>query len=444
MEFLKYIKDNTLLVVPNTLKQKVLEKLDVLNHFVNVKIMSMDELKRKIYFNYDLDAIIYLMNQYKIKIDVSKTYLENMYFLTSSSTSSSKLNELHRIKSEMFDLGLLKTSPLFPMFLKGKTAIFYGYDFYKLEDMRLIDEVKKYAPVQVLEKEVNPRRDLSVQVFEKVDDEVEYIINKMIYLHEQGISWNKFKIIGLDDTYKSIFSKFLEFFNIPLSLDTKVSLYETLIGKKVLSLHQKGYHFSDILKELDDVDSTIKNKILTIFNKYQRFLTAKASFYPLLEDEFKNVYLEEDGIDTEIKQASITNFFYEDGDYVFVIGFTNGRFPVVKKDEDYISNELKKELGLTTTEEENEMSKNALMNSLFGTQKIVITYSKHDYFNEYYPSTLINDYGMKEVEEEEFLVHYSKTWDKIKLTKMLDDYLKFGIKHKDLEKLYSSVDIDYL
>lgn len=444
MDFFKHLKDNTLLVVPSSLKQKVLEELDALDCFVNIKIMSMDELMQKIYFDYDLDAILYLMNKYQIKIDVARTYLENMYFLTSSSTSSSKLNELYRIKSEMLDLGLLKISPLFPMFLKDKNVIFYGYDFYKCEDIKLIDEVRKYANVEVFQKEVNPKKDLNVYVFEKMDDEVEYIIKKMISLNEKGISWNKMKIIGLDDTYKSMFSKFLEFFSIPLSLDTKASLYETLIGKKILSLIQEGHSFSDVLKELDDEGFNIKNKILNIFNKYQVFSTEKDAFYPLLEDDFKKTYLEEDDLDEEIKQSSISNFFYENGDYVFIVGFTNGRFPVIKKDEDYIRNDLKKELGLSTTEEENEMVKNSLMNTLFGIENVIITYSKRDYFNEYYPSTLINDYGMEEVDAEDFLVHYSKTWDKIKLTKMLDDYLKFGIKHKDLEKFYSSVGIDYL
>ena len=444
MEFIRSLKDNTVLVIPSSLKVKVLEKLNALDYLINVKLMSKEELMSKIYFDYEMDAIVYLMENYHIKLDVAKTYLENMYFLTSGNTSSDKLNELYKIKTEMFDLGLLKKNPLFPMLLKNRNVIFYGYDFYKQEDLRLIDEVKKYTNVEIINKPVNSSKDLEVLVFEKMDDEVEYVINKMLCLHEQGVAWNKIKIIGLDDTYKNIFSMFLNFFSVPISVNTSVSLYETLIGKKILDLIKKDYSFSNILEELADELGDIKDKVLAIFNKYQKYISKKDVVYSLIESEFKKTYLEEDKLTEEIKQSSISNFYCDFDDYVFVIGFTNGRFPIVKKDEDYISNELKKELGLSTSLEENEMVKNSLMNTLFGIKNLEITYSKSDYFNEYYPSTLINDYNMEEVEIDKSLVHYSKTWDKIKLAKMLDDYLKFGIKHKDLEKFYSSLDINYL
>ena len=175
MEFLKDIKDNTLLVVPSTLKTKILEEFNKMNYFLNIKIMSMDEVRRKIYFDYDMDAILYLIKKYKIKIDIAKTYLENMYYLTENNTSSFKLNELELIKSTLLEQGLLKQSPLFRMFLQGKNVIFYGYDFYKKEDIKLIDEIRNITSVQVFEKKTNPSKHLKVQVFDKMDEEIEIL-----------------------------------------------------------------------------------------------------------------------------------------------------------------------------------------------------------------------------------------------------------------------------
>ena len=53
MDFLKDINEETLLVIPNSLKEKILKKINDLPSLVNIKIISFNDLKKDILFDYD-------------------------------------------------------------------------------------------------------------------------------------------------------------------------------------------------------------------------------------------------------------------------------------------------------------------------------------------------------------------------------------------------------
>ena len=71
MNFLNIINKETLLIVPTLIKKKILEKINNMNKLVSVKIYSLDEVKRKVYFDYDYKAILYLMEKHGYKYEVA-------------------------------------------------------------------------------------------------------------------------------------------------------------------------------------------------------------------------------------------------------------------------------------------------------------------------------------------------------------------------------------
>ena len=81
MNFLKNIKEETLLVIPSNIKDKVLNEINKIGYLVNVKIMSLKQLKKEVYFDYDENAILYLMHNYNYKYEVAKNYIDNMYYI---------------------------------------------------------------------------------------------------------------------------------------------------------------------------------------------------------------------------------------------------------------------------------------------------------------------------------------------------------------------------
>ena len=63
MDFLNDIKEKTIIVCPNTVKEKLLTEINKYNRLINVKIITLEELKRLVYFDYDESAILYLIEK---------------------------------------------------------------------------------------------------------------------------------------------------------------------------------------------------------------------------------------------------------------------------------------------------------------------------------------------------------------------------------------------
>lgn len=447
MELLKYLKNGSVLVVPTVIKKQLLEEIDTLDTLLNIKMMSKQEFIRQYYFDYDKETLIYLTNKYDIKLEVAKVYIENMYKLNDAFTSSNSLNELTLMKNNLLDHGLLKTNAIFKEYLKNHPVIFYGYDYYLKEDERLIDELKTITDVQVFRQAENPQKELTVYEFATIFDEVEFVLNKICTLIRTGVNINQIKLAGVSSEYEELLLDFSKFYNLPISLSRKVSLYETNVGKKACSYLEEGYDFYDTIQFLkkDYPDNELVYLTIDIFNKYVFFKEEKKNILKFIIDDMKHTYKKEKSNKDEIEIITLDNSEILDSNHIFLLGFNNTNFPRIKKDEDFISNNLKEEIGLSTTIEENKLVKRSLMNRLFSISNLTITYKLKTYFDEYYPSTLISDYKMKvEHIDVENNVHYSRIYDTIKLTSMLDDYIKFGVKAKQLETYHSTLKIPYL
>ena len=68
-------KNVDIIIVKDNLKNKIIELINKDEGLNNIKIMSLEELKKKYYFCYDEQAIYYLMTKYNYQIDVAKMYL---------------------------------------------------------------------------------------------------------------------------------------------------------------------------------------------------------------------------------------------------------------------------------------------------------------------------------------------------------------------------------
>ena len=123
-----FINDNSILIIPNNLKEEILLKINGLNSIFDIKIMNLDEFIDKLTFTYDNKSIYYLINKYKIKYEVAKVYLENIKYIENNSPIK-KLNKLYKIKQELINNNLLIYDNLFKLFIKNKKNIIYGYDY---------------------------------------------------------------------------------------------------------------------------------------------------------------------------------------------------------------------------------------------------------------------------------------------------------------------------
>ena len=112
--------NEVLLIVPNNLKNKILDYFNHYDNFVNYKMMSLDEVRDHIYFSYDVRAVLYLMQHYLFNMDAAKDVLESLYYLDKDSYIDEKLNNLVKMKEELDREKLLYYDDMFLDYIKRK------------------------------------------------------------------------------------------------------------------------------------------------------------------------------------------------------------------------------------------------------------------------------------------------------------------------------------
>ena len=207
MQYLDYLTDHTLLLIPNDIKEDVILEVTKEKPLIDIKYSSLENL-RKSFFNYDEKAIYYLMKKYNLKYEVAITYLDNMLYLKKKSYDSEKINNLLKLKNEVKDL--VKTKKI-----SFNNVVVYGYnlsdfDFNLLKDKKItiVKDEKSYPHDYVYE-------------FNTINEEVEFVFDKIAELIKKGIDINKIKLMGVTSNYYSILKRMGYFYNIPIEKKSK-------------------------------------------------------------------------------------------------------------------------------------------------------------------------------------------------------------------------------
>ena len=143
---------------------------------------------------------------------------------------------------------------------------------------------------------------------------------------------------------------------------------------------------------------------------------------------FQKSYIKEKNFNNCIECIDVKEMF-DEKNYYFLIGFNN-KFPKFYKDEDYLSDKVKNDIGFKNSNDINKNIKKYYLNKINNTKNIVITYKLKDYFNSYLVSTLIDDINGKVFKDPKLdtKISYSSKYDKVKLSKYLDEFYKFSFK----------------
>ena len=98
MNVLNDIQDNMIIICENNYKTYILKEMSKNHIFLNVKFYSKKEFLKEYLFSYSEQAIYYLVSNYKIKVEVAKMYLENLYCIEGKEYKSFKLRFLVDLK----------------------------------------------------------------------------------------------------------------------------------------------------------------------------------------------------------------------------------------------------------------------------------------------------------------------------------------------------------
>lgn len=428
----KYLEDNNLIIAPNSLHKKIILEINGLDKLVSYKIMSLDQFMENYAFSYNKMTIYFIMKKFSISYEIALEYLKNLYFIEDKKYTSLKLNNLVSLKKELFANNLITSNSIFLDYLKNTNIIIYGYDL----DPFYLNIFNKPSIDEDL-----PTKELSVLEFNDINAELNYIVADIRKNLEHGVDINTIKIVNSGSEYLLPLKRIFSWVNIPINLNTKRSLYDLEVGKEIISYLKKDLSFDDIISKLSNCSTDILNKVINIFNEYSVFDIDKEYLIKMIIFDLKNTYLVDSKLDNAVSLCDIDSI--SDGDTIYLVGFNKENYPKISKDEDFLSDNMKKELGLFTSNELNRNSKKKLINYLYRNVNYVITYKLRDAFNDFNPCLLIEELNMKVIKDSNISFNFSNFFNQMNLAIYLDNYRKYGIIDDNLKRLYATYNIPY-
>lgn len=404
-----------------------LNKLKELNSTLsNIKIYTLNEFNRLYYFDYDEKTIYYIMNKYNVIYDIAEIYINNLYNIEDKVYKNSKLSFLTSLKKELLSNKLLYNNPLFISYIKHSKITIEDLPHTK-ELTNLYNSLSSITEVDIKESKVGNYIH-KIHQFKSNTEEVEYIANSICTLLKNGIPASHIYLANLNDDYKTLITRIFPMFKIPFILKSDDTLFKTSLSTKFFELYKSD--LKETIKELEnsitnDESKDIVNKMISIINKYT-FVDDKLLIKDMLKYDFKNTKLDTIDIYDAIHEVNLNDTLFTDEDYIFVLGFNQGILPTIYKDEDYLTDNDKKELNISLTIDKNNLEKEILSNKLSSIKNLTITYPLTANGESLTISSLNDILKYEIITNDEIPSCNSNLYNKLKLASLLDDFYKYG------------------
>ena len=438
--------NNKIVILNDYAKKSFIKKI---NKLINVKVITLSELKRKYFFDYDNKAVYFVSNKYNCIPEIAKIYIENTYFISDINTK--KINFLKEIKKELDTNNLLTYNELFKEFLKGKDIVLYNLKYVDKFYKNIFKELEKYSNIT----NYNDSNNESIKELYKAnnsEEEIAFVCSSITKLIKSGVNINNIKLANVKSEYEFIIRKTFKLFNIPINLPSYETIKSTSLVIKFKELYNNDINITiDKLKEHINTkeENDIFKSIINIVNSY-----LWCNDFELVKDmvfnDIDNIKTPREKLKNAVEIIEFKKELVNDDDYIFLIGYNEGSIPVNYKDEDYLSDYEKEKLGISTSFELNDNAMNEIKDSIKNIKHLIVTYPNHNLSSEIYISS---SYEKELFNEKELNISYneSNNYNKLRLVSEKDENSKFGTITKDLLKLsshykdmkYSSFDNKY-
>ena len=437
--FINELDDNTILIIPNNLKEDILKYIRINKKDLNIKIFNMEEFINKLTFSYDEKTIYEVMKKFNTNYNISKLYLNNIKYVNSESNNY-KLNKLYEIKKYTNDF-LIKDKLFFNL-IKNKKVIVYGYSYITKYNQNILNMLDSLDILNIEHSEYIH----DILNFKTIFDECIYVVEKILELIDSKVDINNIFISNLDDTYRYVFNRLSKLYDIPINLNIKTSIYETNIGKYFIKNLD-----NNILELLERINNTfnmnnsknydIYKKIISIINKFY-FTNDYLSIKENIIETMKNTFITDTKYINAVNEINIINNIITNEKYIFLVGFNQDKFPNTIKDEDYINDDIKPNI-MEKSYEMNLINKEIYYNSIKSIKNLYISYAKRHLNETLYPSILIEEYNMNDISYDNKVSKYSNDINKVLFVKDLDKLIKYNDISERLGILNNNYNVPY-
>lgn len=419
---IKLKEANTLYICTNEKKEILLKQMSHDKEIFDIKFMTLNEFMEQYFFKYNVNIYPYLMEKYNISFSVAKEYLKYLYYIDlNNNYDSKKISFLQEMKKDLTNNNILIENKQFKEYLNSKNV--YVDASCQLDNY--LEKIFTSLNAQILTSSPQEKNIIVTQAAD-IEEEVNNVIVKILELVDNKVSLNHIFLTNISADYFYTLKKLFKMYNIPLELNENISINSVPVIKE--------YFITKKLPEYNNENKNIIKPFISLLNKYTSISGSKY-YKEILKEELKKTYILPPKYQESIKVKDFSNLEVEDDDYVFLLGFNEGVLPLLHKDEDYLSDSDKEILGMPTSVLENEISKKRTYQKITNIKNIYMSYKLHSFDDEFYPSSMIEDYSMNVSKTPLQNMHLSNSYNRRKLCLLLDEYNKYKVIHSDLKTL---------
>lgn len=419
--------NNKILIINDYAKNTLLKKI---NKLLNIKIITLSELKKNYIYDYDYKSVLYVSNKYNCIPSIARKYIENTYYINNE-YKSKKIELLTKIKNDLEENNLLIKNNLYRKFLNNKDIVLYNLKYVDKYYLNIIEELSNTNNIITY----NEEKETSIKKLYRCnnsEEEISFVCSKICELIKSGIDINNIKLTNVKSDYTYIIRKIFKLFNIPINIKSDESIKSTMIVKKFKELYNEN--ISEVMDKISDLitnnyEKDIYKSILNVVNKYSdsNYMDVKE----ILFDDIDNIKIKRDELKNAVNIIDFKSDLISDNDYVFLINFNEGIIPTNHKDEDYLNDIEKNNLGIDTSFTLNEKETNEVIETIKTTHNLILTYSEYNQNNKIYVSSA---YSSDILEEEKVNLNFnnSNNYNKLRLLSEKDDNNKYGTLSSDL------------
>ena len=426
MDFINDIKSETLIICSDSVKKYILN----MHKLVPIKIMNITEFMHKYLFSYDEAAILFVMNEYHLKYEIAKEYIDNIYYVNDISYGNDKLDLLVDIKRKLKDNNLLIYNDNFIDYVKRIPIIIYDLD---LDDYYL--NIFRNLNYRIILRKYNEYKH-DIYEFNTMEEEVYYVALEIAKLIDNGIDINNIKLTNIDSEYYNTIERIFSLFNLKVNIKYKRLLGSFDIVKDFIIKYNEWDDIDKALGELDS-DNVIYNELIKVINKYLKYNNKD-----LLIHKIEHSYINSDNYSNSIEIIDYLDYVSIPDEYIFMLGFNEGIIPKKQMDTNYITDNICNLIGLNTSREYNKKIRDKTIEVINDIKNLIITYKIRDDNREYYPSNLCASFNAvrKNIDYHD---SYSTTYDKLRLIDMYYNYFKFGYRDSNFDLFNSNYKLKY-
>ncbi|WP_026399541.1 PD-(D/E)XK nuclease family protein [Acholeplasma equifetale] len=348
------------------------------HHLFKFKLMSHKELLTKLSFSYENHLILDIYAKTNEPISIIKEKLKFLSYVDDTHALKEFIhpfiNQLHYhhdfIEKNKDSLFIFLSQPIYLKKLLDKHQLKY----------EVILESNKYIP--------------KVYQFDTMEEEIFYLFESISHKLESGISPDSIYIAGINDKNERVINKLALSYGISIDMAKDLQLWNFKYTQNLIKLS-----IEELIKKIvepteNQIEQRINELIVQILNRYPLHKYDEETTKKIIVSDIKEAKLRKDRITNVIHAIKFeeVQMLNEDA-LIYVIHANYSYFPNIKKDNEFLSNEEKLQIGYPTSHEEN-LYHEKLFTYLLQTKRIeYVSFSLKDIYQEYVPSDIIKQFN---------------------------------------------------